>query len=191
MEYFDVLDENGNKTGEVINRDVVHAKGLWHKSVHVWIIREDKQASKQASKQEILLQKRAPNKKVYPNLWDISSAGHLAAGETPTGGAIREINEEIGINVLEKDLEFLFTSKESFVYKDVINKEFDDVYLLKLDIDINDLTFKDGEVAEVKWIDFADFVEMVNSQSPELVPNWNLYDKLCKVLNDRFDRGLL
>lgn len=38
MEYLDILDENGESTGKTASRDEAHQKGLWHKSVHVWII---------------------------------------------------------------------------------------------------------------------------------------------------------
>ena len=53
MEYFDVLDENGNKTGKLKLRNEVHRDGDWHRGVHVWIIN---------SFGELLLQRRSPNK---------------------------------------------------------------------------------------------------------------------------------
>ena len=34
MEYLDILDCNGNKTGEKRPRKEVHSKGYWHKGVH-------------------------------------------------------------------------------------------------------------------------------------------------------------
>ncbi len=30
MEYLDILDENGNKTGQKKSRKEVHSKGYWH-----------------------------------------------------------------------------------------------------------------------------------------------------------------
>lgn len=39
-EYFDLLDENGNKTGKTKLRNEVHRDGDWHKAVHIWIINE-------------------------------------------------------------------------------------------------------------------------------------------------------
>ena len=53
MELLDILDENGNKTGEVEERSEVYRKGLWHRSCHIWIENDNK---------EILVQKRNPNK---------------------------------------------------------------------------------------------------------------------------------
>ncbi len=32
-EYFDILNEDGEKTGEVKSRKEVHTKGYWHKAI--------------------------------------------------------------------------------------------------------------------------------------------------------------
>lgn len=53
MELLDVLDEKGNETGKVEDKDIIHEKGLWHKEVDAWIVNE---------KGEILIQKRAATK---------------------------------------------------------------------------------------------------------------------------------
>lgn len=61
-EYFDLLDENGNKTGNIKLRSEVHRDGDWHKAVHIWIINDEG---------EILLQRRCATKESYPNMLDI------------------------------------------------------------------------------------------------------------------------
>lgn len=71
MELIDILDENGIKTGEIISREEVHKKGLWHRAIVAAIINENN---------EILLQQRSANKEKKPNMWDISVAGHISAG---------------------------------------------------------------------------------------------------------------
>ncbi len=88
-EMIDVLDKNGNKTGEVATRDEVHKNGLWHRSIAVAILNE---------KDEILLQQRSHNKKKNPDMWDISVAGHIDAGESVLVAAMRETAEELGIS---------------------------------------------------------------------------------------------
>ena len=69
MEYFDVLDENGNKTGETKLRSEVHRDGDWHRTVHIWVFNRQG---------EVLLQRRCATKDSYPNMLDISCAGHLS-----------------------------------------------------------------------------------------------------------------
>ena len=53
MEKIEVLNEKGEKTGEVVSREEVHRLGLWHKTVHIWIVN---------GKNEVLLQKRCAQK---------------------------------------------------------------------------------------------------------------------------------
>ena len=86
MEYIDVLDENGVKTGEILSRREIHKRGLWHRAIVVAVINE---------KNEILLQQRSMNKDKNPGLWDISVAGHVSAGQDAISAAVREIYEEI------------------------------------------------------------------------------------------------
>ena len=86
MEYIDIFDENNNSTGTIKEKEQAHLEGDFHRSVHVWIIN---------NKKEILLQKRSPNKKNYPNKWDISSAGHIRSRESIIEGAKREVKVRI------------------------------------------------------------------------------------------------
>ena len=58
----------------ILYRSAVHRDGDYHRAVHVWIFAE--------STQQLLLQKRADCKDSWPGLWDISSAGHVSAGDT-------------------------------------------------------------------------------------------------------------
>ena len=44
------------------------------------------------------MQKRSAWKDSNPGCYDISSAGHLSAGDTYLEGALREIGEELGIH---------------------------------------------------------------------------------------------
>lgn len=72
--------------------------GFYNKPAWTWVYN---------SKNEILVQKRASSKKLYPDYWDMSCAGHIDAGETIVQGVIREAKEEIGIDIKEEDLEFV------------------------------------------------------------------------------------
>lgn len=89
-EHFDVLSSTGDYLGYAKPRKLVHKDGDWHASVHIWIIH------KYTGK--ILLQKRAACKDSFPSCWDVSSAGHLSAGETALEAARAELFEELGIS---------------------------------------------------------------------------------------------
>lgn len=83
-EYLDIVDENGNPTGEIVERSVAHAQGVRHRTSHVWLVR------KRNRQVQILLQKRAIQKESFPGCYDISSAGYIPAGDDYIGSAIRE-----------------------------------------------------------------------------------------------------
>ncbi|MFE4712635.1 NUDIX domain-containing protein [Paenibacillus sp. NPDC056722] len=98
-EILKIFDDNRNTIG-VSTREEVHRLGLWHETFHCWFI------SREGNKDYIYLQLRSDQKKDYPNLLDITAAGHLLAHETVLDG-IREVHEEIGIEVTIDELESL------------------------------------------------------------------------------------
>ena len=72
MEYVDVLDEFGEKTGIVKERSIAKKDKDYTLAAHVWILTSDKQ---------ILLQKRSSHCHNFPEMWDMTG-GHVRAGES-------------------------------------------------------------------------------------------------------------
>lgn len=177
MELLDVLDENGNKAGIVETRDEVHRKGLWHKTVHIWVVN---------SKRDILLQKRSAEKKTNPNMWTTSASGHLSAGDESIDGAVRELYEEIGIKADKNELKYLFTVSEEKVLGDIINKERVDVYLLRRDVSLEELRLQVEEVSDIKWFTLAEFEKMVNSGDSNLVEHKEMQERIIEILKKTF-----
>jgi isopentenyl-diphosphate delta-isomerase type 1 len=177
MEYFDVLDESGNSTGITKPRTEVHKDGDWHRAVHIWILND---------KNELLLQKRSPNKDSCPNMWDISSAGHVSAGQTSIEAAVREIEEELGIKINETQLEYLFTYKIKNITNmgAFINNEFDDVYLVKLNLDISKVEIQQEELAEIKFMHYKQFEEIAGKEK-DIVYHKEEYRRLFEILHQR------
>lgn len=168
-EIIDYFDENTGKIIGCIEKEIAHKKGLWHKSVHVWIINDNNQ---------ILLQQRCKEKSLYPNVWDVSFAGHLTSGEDSFTAIIREGMEEFGIKIDTNKIEYLFTNKEKLVYEQIQSNEFVDIYLLRQNVKLEDITFQESEVSDVKYIEIDDFFDMVVSKSEDLFPHINEYEKL-------------
>ena len=83
-EIFDIIDTQGNPTGETVTREKAYAEGIPHRTAHIWIIRE------KYGRTEVLLQKRSMNKDSFPGKFDTSSAGHIQAGDEPLESALRE-----------------------------------------------------------------------------------------------------
>ena len=154
-EYFDVLDENGNPIGKISPKTEVHNKGYWHRTVHIWIINNNN---------EILLQRRSKNKKRHPNILTISCEGHIQAGESSINGAIREIDEELGLKVNSDELTFIKTIKHSECRKpDYYNNEFKDFYILKTNTSINEMSFQKEEISEIMFVDFDKLKQLINT----------------------------
>ncbi|MEO6052458.1 MAG: 16S rRNA (adenine(1518)-N(6)/adenine(1519)-N(6))-dimethyltransferase RsmA [Chthoniobacterales bacterium] len=88
-ELFDVVDESDNVIGPQ-PRGTVHVNNLRHRAVHILIFN---------SLGELFLQKRTLWKDKNPGKWDSSTAGHVDAGENYLEAAVREIREELGVEI--------------------------------------------------------------------------------------------
>ena len=102
----------------------------------------------------LLIQQRAAEKFIFPNLWDVSVGGGVDAGETSRRGAEREVREELGVSL---DLSGLRPSV-------TVNFDggFDDFYLVNQDLDLETLVLQAEEVAEVRWAGPEEVLAMVN-----------------------------
>ncbi len=166
MEYLDIVSETGEPTGEQIERTIAHEKGLLHRTSHVWLFR------KKNDEIQVLLQKRCKDKDSYPGCYDISSAGHIPAGIDFVPSAIRELKEELGIDVLPEELIFCgqrrFQFKEQFYGKLFFDNQVSNVYLLWKDMEAEDFQLQESEVEEVQWMNFEECMDKVEKN---LIPH--------------------
>lgn len=159
MEILDIVDEMGQPTGETVEREIAHRDGIRHRTAHVWIFR------KKDERVQILLQKRSDNKDSDPGCYDISSAGHIPAGVDYIPSALRELKEELGVEIRGEEL--IYCGQRSFRFeKEFHGKPFRDwqvsnVYALWLDKEETEFVLQEEEVSEVRWFDFGDCVEAV------------------------------
>ncbi len=89
LEYFDVVNAQDQVIG-CKTRAEVHRDNLLHRSVHAIVLNDQG---------EVFLQHRAPHRDNNPDLWDSSVAGHLQTGEDYDQAMIREVAEEIGVEL--------------------------------------------------------------------------------------------
>ncbi|TAG33340.1 MAG: NUDIX domain-containing protein [Verrucomicrobia bacterium] len=88
-ELFDVVDEHDHVVGQARRADV-HAQKLRHRAVHVVCVNR---------RGEVFLQRRSLRKDSAPGRWCASCSGHLDRGESYLAAAVRELGEEIGVQV--------------------------------------------------------------------------------------------
>jgi Isopentenyldiphosphate isomerase len=147
MEFLDILDESGNKTGRIVERGKRINKNEFHLVVNVWI---------KNNKGEFLITKRSPNKKMFPNMWE-TTCGAVIAGEDSLKAALREVKEEINIDLSP------VSGKHLFRLKRVDNKlqDFVDVWLFKQEVDIREITYQPEEVSGAKWVTQEQIIKLI------------------------------
>ena len=177
-EFFDVLNEWGEYTDKVESREVCHKNGLWHRAVVVFILSTDNK--------KVLLQQRSSSKKLWPNLWDITAGGHVLTGELGYQSAIRETKEEIGISIDKNELTFIGATTSENKSGDIINRHFNEYYIVHKDVDIKDVVIQKDEVQDIKWFDKEEVIRRVNNNFEDLTDKigcWNYllkYFEICK-----------
>jgi isopentenyldiphosphate isomerase len=120
-ELLDIYDDNLVWVGVKPRREV-HRDGDWHRTFHCWVIRRDEDGSG-----HIIMQRRSESKATYPGYLDVSSAGHLLAGETAADG-VRELEEELGLQVGFERLVPVGRRMTAYRFNDMIEREVADVF---------------------------------------------------------------
>lgn len=170
MEIWDILDENGNKTGRTIDKSdpMARAEGVYHQGVDVWIINSDN---------KILIQKRAPQKKLEPNVWAMTG-GSVIKGETEIETIKREAFEELGI---ELDMEH---AVKELHYR--TGNVWVEGYIVRQDIDLDKVIMQPNEVSEVKFATYEE-IEEIYSNDLFIKNRWEFVrDKIKKYIGSNF-----
>ena len=164
MELFDEIREDGSRTGVVKERGVVHEDGTLHATVHTWIVRPNDRSG-----YDLLLQKRSEGKDSNPGCWDISSAGHIGAGQETLESALRELKEELGIEACPAQLRKIGTRRcgfeSEFYGRPFRDNELSTIFIYQEPVSIENLTLQESEVSEVAWTDYNECRGKLTDQS--------------------------
>jgi isopentenyldiphosphate isomerase len=165
-ELLEVFDASGTPTGVAKARAAVHEDGDWHLAFFCWILRHG---------DELLLQKRAATKDVWPGRFDASAAGHVRFGET-TAEAAREIDEELGLHVDVGELEPLARHRQEHVHDNgLVDREIHDVHLLRCDRPLED--YRPGpEVGGLTSVALEALVELATGARASIVTTLVTFD---------------
>lgn len=144
-EYWDIYDENRVFRNRTIRRGDPFKDGEYYVSCEVWF---------KNSKGEMLVTLRALNKKAG-GLWEFVGGGVLA-GETTAQATVREVKEEIGIDIAESELTFLHEYRQ--------RNYFMDIYLVNKDINIKDLVLDKNETQDAKWVSEKELQVLIENQ---------------------------
>lgn len=163
MEYFDIVDEYGNKTGGIVERTLAHRTGVPHRTAHVWIFRYKDDVL------QVLIQKRCLAKDSFPGCYDISSAGHVSAGQEYEESALRELKEELGVTIQPDQLINCgihnFHTVNNFRGIPYDDNQASQVYILWLDMEADAFTLQESEIESVRWIGFEECIQAVKDHA--------------------------
>ncbi|MCM8529132.1 MAG: NUDIX domain-containing protein, partial [Lentisphaeraceae bacterium] len=97
--------------------------------------------------------------------------------------AVRELEEELGIHASEEELLFLFEHVDPYEDKRTghVDREFSEVYLLKVDSSI-EFNLDNDEVDEVRWIPYKQLIPEYESKPEEFVPHTRHFKKLVSAI---------
>lgn len=146
MEKLDVYNINGEKTGKTIIRD----------NEQIMSLKDDEFIAVGGvllinSKGQILLSRRSKNKRFNPGLWELNGGCYLA-GEKGREAITREVKEEVGIDL--KPTEGVLIRKTKSM------KFLRDLWAFKIEVDVSDLQFPDGEVEDAKWASIDELISL-------------------------------
>ena len=166
MEILDIVDENGNPTGQTVERERAHAEGIRHRTAHVWLAR------RRANGIELLLQKRSDTKDSFPGCYDISSAGHIPAGVDYIPSALRELKEELGVDASGEQLIYCgdrtICTDAVFAGAPFHDRQVSRVFALWYDAEESAFRLQETEVASVRWMPLEDVLTAVRENT---IPN--------------------
>ena len=162
MEIWDILDNEGNKTGRtMIKGEEKIPEGFYHLGADVWI---------KNSENKILIQKRSPQKRLEPNVWAMTG-GSVIKGETSIETIERETFEELGIKINVKEAKRLTRFKTGNVLIDT--------FFLKQDIDLDEVIMQEEEVCDVKWATYEE-IEEIYQQDQFIKNRWEFVRDIIK-----------
>ncbi|SHK78409.1 NUDIX domain-containing protein [Fibrobacter sp. UWB12] len=176
-EMIDILNSDGTPAGYARGRTEVHAKGLWHRTVHIWAF---------DTRGRIVFQLRSHLKENNPNLLDTSCAGHITAGDDSRNAAIRELREEMGVEKRLDDLEYLFEATHENVLNNGTyfdNEYYDTFKIILSDEEAAHLVPQPGEVDDFVWMTPAEFLENHAKKTEKFVDHPKDYAWIRSILN--------
>lgn len=100
------------------------------------------------SRGELLIQRRADTKKLWPGIWSFTG-GSALAGETSAQACVRETEEELGFTPDMSQAELII----SYMTRD----DFTDIYLIRADVEIEEMKLQSEEVSEARWLSKEEF----------------------------------
>ena len=157
-ELLQIVDEKtGDLIGKQVTRKEVIEQKLWCRSTNIFVMN---------SKGQILCHQRSLNKERYPGWWMTHFGGHVSGEESYDDNAIKEVHEEIGIEVKPEELLPWRTSRKEESRLWVRD------YITIFDGDTSELTLQKSEIEQVKWFSPEQIFAELDNEDTEDGVGW-------------------
>lgn len=104
---------------------------------------------------KMLIQQRQSTKAGWPSMWDVSSGGATASGESSREAVVRETREELGIVLASEQFVKIFS-----IYHD---NHIHDIFTVKVESEDWDFNVPNDEVMNVKWASEQEILDMIDA----------------------------
>ncbi len=145
-----VLVNDKDEAIGVMNKLLVHQKGILHRAFSIIILNDNGQ---------MLIHQRHINKYHSGGLWSNACCSHPKKDEKTIDAAKRRLHEELNISCPLKHI-FSFTYKVSFE-NNLIEHEFDHVFIGRTN---QTPDFNTDEISNIKWLDIDLLLEKVKKE---------------------------
>eukprot|EP00511_Aplanochytrium_stocchinoi_P006524 CAMPEP_0204830736 /NCGR_PEP_ID=MMETSP1346-20131115/9189_1 /ASSEMBLY_ACC=CAM_ASM_000771 /TAXON_ID=215587 /ORGANISM="Aplanochytrium stocchinoi, Strain GSBS06" /LENGTH=399 /DNA_ID=CAMNT_0051961239 /DNA_START=135 /DNA_END=1334 /DNA_ORIENTATION=+ len=157
FEAIDVVDKDNNVLMQT-KRAVATAFKLTCRCTHVVLVHEPSGG--------IFVQKRSKWKDSYPSTLDPASGGYCNSGEPYEACAVREMREEMGI-----DLDNKLTFVSPIYFEDTTGSQWAYLYCAKTQKGINDLQVQEEEVEAVTLMKPNEIVQLAKKDPQAFIPD--------------------
>ncbi|MFA6099085.1 MAG: NUDIX domain-containing protein [Patescibacteria group bacterium] len=154
-----IVDEDDQIVGQA-KREDIHKQGFRHREVGVWIYND---------KGEVLLQRRAPDKDIAPNLLDTSAGGHVGIRESYEEAALKELKEETGITAKPEELVFIVKDKRFSGPQPngLLNRTVRKLFAYRFKPDTDHLRLEQGKISSLEWRPMEKLGQLTDEEKKE------------------------
>src|SRR6185437_6214431 len=152
-----VVDENDHVIGTAMLADVWQ-RGLYHRIAAVFVFDD---------RGRMLLQRRGPDVKVFPNCWDQAAGGHVDIGQSYEQTAKNEAEEELGLhNIILKELG---THRSNLQEGGRTINQFERAYLIRIPHD-TPLKLQSDEISTLRWFEPSELKAEIAAHHEKFTP---------------------
>lgn len=150
QELLQIVDPTtGEPTGEHVSRAELYTQKLWCRTTNIFILNTEGQ---------ILCHRRPMDKENFPGAWSTHFGGHIVEGESFKMGALKELEEEVGLSVNPYQLIPWRTSRINA--QRIWVRDFITVF----EGDIANLKLQETEIMEIGWYSPQEILDALDIQ---------------------------